>query len=72
MCVVVVDHMEVAVSAPWHSLYQPFSEMVESDGHLHCPVSCIRIAVPQKYHLVVMGEVVVRYSNGGGGNNGVN
>uniref|UniRef100_A0A2P2IQI7 Uncharacterized protein n=1 Tax=Rhizophora mucronata TaxID=61149 RepID=A0A2P2IQI7_RHIMU len=55
--------MEVPVSTPWHSLDESRSKVVVCNGYLHLLVPCIRITVAQQYHLIMVGEVVVRDGN---------
>lgn len=58
---VIVDDMNVAMSAPGHALDQSLAEVVEGNGHLHARVLHVPVVVPQQHHLVVVREVAVRY-----------
>lgn len=69
--VVVVDDVEVTVSAPWHSLDEAGTEVVEGNRDLHYLVLFVRITMPQQHHLVVVGEVIVGDGDGGGSHDGV-
>lgn len=51
MGIVIVHHMEIAMSAPWHSLDQTFTEMIEGDGDLHDLVPVVGITVTQQHDL---------------------
>ena len=69
--VVIIHHVKVAVSAPWHPLHQPFAEMVESNGDLHVFVLRVIVAVSQEHDFVVISEVVVGYGDGRGSGDGI-
>lgn len=45
--------------------------MVEGNGDLHILILSVAIAVSQQHHLVVVGEVIVGYGDGGGAMDGV-
>lgn len=51
MSVVVVNDMDVPITAPWHSLYQSLAKMVESNCNLHLLVLRVAIACTKKHHL---------------------
>lgn len=71
MGVVIVDHMEIPVSASWHSLDKPFSKVIKGYGDLHVLVLSVGIAVPQEHDFIMVGHVIVRNGDGGGPMNGV-
>ena len=60
MGVVIVHHMEISMPTSWHSLDQAFSKVIERNGDLHVLVVGIRIAMPQKHHLIMVRHVIVR------------
>jgi len=70
--VVVVHHMEIPVSTPWHSLDKAFTKMIECYSDLHVLVLGVRITVSQKHNLVMMGHVIVGDGDGRGSMNGIN
>lgn len=59
MGVVVVHHMEVAVSASGHALHKPFPKMVEGNCYLHLNVLCIIVVVAQEHDLIMVRHKVV-------------
>jgi len=60
MSVVVVNDVDVSISAPWHSLYQSLAKMVKSNCNLHLLVLRVAITCTEKHHLVMIGEVAIR------------
>lgn len=69
--VVIVHHMEIPMSTPWHPLNETSSKMVVSNGYLHLLVSYIRVTVSQQHDLIVMGEVIVGYGDGSGSHDSI-
>jgi len=57
--VIVVYHVEVAMSASGHALHEPFPEMVEGNCYLHVNVLRIIVAVSQEHYLIMVRHKVV-------------
>lgn len=51
MSVVIVDHMDESESAPWHPLYQSFTEVCESNSDLHFLIPRVAVTCPKQHHL---------------------